>query len=151
LGKIIVMGSPERPPNPSGESFAPSDTRNQLAVLELYQRIAVVEKAVNSLERANSIERIEQAAQWFSSVHYLEKDVQQNTQKLNDLETRHLNETEKRLEKNMNDMGVRLGKSIHELEKFAYAIKMVGAFALSGTGVAILIYLYHHLIAPYFR
>ena len=125
--------APPTPPSGGEPPFRSSDIHNLSVAVDIYQKLGGLTAKVSNLEdRTNSnAEKVEQLTQWVFAIPSLERDVAQNTKDLNELGRRH-------------------DRDIRELEKVAYAIKMLGAILLSGgIGGAIFVYLYHHFIAPY--
>ncbi len=136
LGKVIIMASPlvpaanEAPLAPG--PLTPSDIRTVFTAVEIYRKLGGLEKAVDILEAAtkSNIEKIERLTNKTDEMAFhvpnLEKAI-----------ARH--------EKDLNELGRRHDKDITELEKVVHTAKTFGAVALSGIGLAILGYLYHHL------
>jgi DNA repair exonuclease SbcCD ATPase subunit len=129
VGKVITMSSAN--PQATSDSEAPftqSDIRNLSLTVDIYQSLGRLTEAVSNLrdDTKSNYERIEQLIQWTIAIPNLEKEVQKNTKDLNELGRRH-------------------DKDIKEVEKIVHTAKTLGQIALSGLGVAIVVYVYHHL------
>jgi predicted RNase H-like nuclease (RuvC/YqgF family) len=99
-------------------------------VVNIYQSLGRLTEAISNLKddtKSNS-EKIEELIQWTIAIPNLERDVAKNTKDLNELGRRH-------------------DRDIKELEKVAHTAKTLGQIALSGIGVAVLVYLYRHFTA----
>jgi hypothetical protein len=134
MGKVIIMSTQPQPlpPVPAG-SEAPltaSDFRNLAATINIFRSLGGVE-ALEATTKSHT-ENIEQLTQWVSAIPELEKDVAQNM-------------------KDLNELGKRHDRDIHDLQKISHTVRTLGAIALSGIGVLIFVYIYHHLIAPYLK
>jgi hypothetical protein len=99
--------------------------------------------------------KIEQLIQWTIALPNIEKEVAQNSKDLKELGPQHnkdLNELGKRLEKDVNALGGRHDKDIKELEKIAHTASTFGRIAIVliassvALAIAILTFLYHHLV-----
>jgi hypothetical protein len=160
------MSDPQLPAGP------PNDDRN------VYQTLGALVTEVQNLRASASAdrERAEQLMQWFSVMPILERNGDQNTRDLRDLERhldRQLDELGTQLRKDMNELGVRLSKDvnelgtqlrsemnglgtrldsrIHKLDNLAHTITTLGIIAGSTAGLMFLEHLYRHLIVPYLR
>jgi hypothetical protein len=123
--------SPQPAPASGKAPFGPSDIRNLSTVIHI---LGGLEKAVNVLETTTTshTEKIEQLTQWVSAIPYIEKAVEKNSKDLNELGRRHDN-------------------AINELKNVSHTVRTLGVIALSGIGVLVFVYIYHHFVAPYFK
>jgi hypothetical protein len=113
--------------------FTPSDFRTLFTAVDIFRSLGGLQKAVDNLEvtTKSNVEKIEQLFHKTDEMAFhiptLEKSI-----------ARH--------DKDLNELGRRHDKDLNELGKIAHTAKTLGAIALSGIGVAILVSLYHHVL-----
>jgi hypothetical protein len=113
--------------------ITPSDVRTLFAAVDIFRSLGGLEKAVAILDTTtkSNVEKIEQLFHKTDEMAFhipiLEKAI-----------ARH--------DKDLNELGRRHDKDLNELGKIAHTAKTLGAIALSGIGLAILAYIYHHLM-----
>ena len=115
--------------------FTPSDFHNMSMVVNIYHSFGGLTEAVNNLkdDTKSTSEKIEQLIQRTIAIPNIEKAVEKNA-------------------KDVNEVGRRHDKDIKELEKIAHTASTFGKIALVLIGlsvvlaIAILTFLYHHLV-----
>ncbi len=115
--------------------FSPSDIRNLSLAVDIYQSLGGLKAAVSYLQDVtkSNIEKIDELTHSFLAIPGLERGVAKNATDLNELGRRH-------------------DKKIGELEKVVHTASTLGKIALVLIGssvvlaVAILSFLYHHLV-----
>jgi wobble nucleotide-excising tRNase len=125
-----VPSSSEAPSLAPGP-FTPSDFRILFTAVDIFRSLGGLQKAVDNLEATtkSNVEKIEQlfhkSGETASHIPIFEKALARN-------------------EKDINELGRRHDKDIHELEKIAHTIKTLGIILLSsGIVTAFLTYIFH--------
>jgi len=132
MGRVVIMSTQPQPsaavpaggeaPSLAPGPIMPSDIRTLFTAVDVYRSLGGLEKAVEILEtatksNAEKIERLTHTSdQTAFAVPILENAI-----------ARH-------------------DKDLNELGRIAHTARTLGQIALSGIGVAILVYLYHHLL-----
>jgi hypothetical protein len=100
--------------------FTSTDIRNLSLAVDIYQSIGGLKTAVSYLQDVtkSNIEKIDHLSHSFLAIPGLERAVGQNAKDLNEVGRRHdknLHELEMRLEQDVNELGRQLGKDVNEL------------------------------------
>jgi hypothetical protein len=145
----------------SGDSSAStvtlSDFRDLTTVLNIHQSLVRLEEKVHVLEitaKSNS-ENIDSLTEKAYSIPYLEREFAQTKKDLNDLGGRHnkeVHDLELKIEKGLNALGMRLGQEItalkdgdiSRLKHIASIVKGLGAIAIAAIAGGVLMKLIWH-------
>jgi len=143
--------------DPSASTVTLSNFRDLATVLNIHQSLVRLEEKVHVLEitaKSNS-ENIDSLIEKAYAIPYLERDFAQTKKDLNDLGGRHnkeVHDLELKIEKGLNALGIRLSQEItalkdgdiSRLKHIASIVKGLGAIAIAAIACGVLVKLIWH-------